>query len=128
MRYLMIVLLLSSCSATWHLNRAVKKDPNILLEQVVKIDTFVVRDTFSYTDTFVTKSIDTITIDTGSVQVRIIREHDIIRTTITQKPDTAYITIEKTLPPQLIYKEHWFKWWYILIIFAIFVIIIKWKN
>jgi uncharacterized protein (DUF111 family) len=127
MRALILAILLSSCSATWHLNRAVKKDPNILLEQVVKIDTFTVRDTFTYHDTFVTKSIDTITIDTGSVQVRIIREHDVIRTTITQKPDTAFITIEKQLPPRLVYKEHWFKWWYLLIIFAIFVIIIKLK-
>jgi len=127
MRALILAILLSSCSAQWHLNRAVKKDPNILLEQVVKIDTFTVRDTFTYHDTFVTKSVDTITIDTGSVQVRIIREHDVIRTTITQKPDTAFITIEKQLPPQVLYKEHWFKWWYLLIIFAIFVIIIKLK-
>ena len=72
MRALILAILLSSCSATWHLNRAVKKDPNILLEQVVEIDTFTVRDTFTYHDTFVTKSVDTITIDTGSVQVRII--------------------------------------------------------
>jgi hypothetical protein len=90
MRYLIIVLLLSSCSATWHLNRAVKKDPNILLEQVVKIDTFVVRDTFSYTDTFVTKSIDTITIDTGSVQVRIIRENDISSERRSSKSQTRH--------------------------------------
>ena len=85
------------------------------------------RDTFSYHDTFITKAIDTISIDTGSVQVKIIRENDVIRTVITQKPDTAFITIEKKLPPQVIYKEHWFKWWYLLIIFAIFVIIIKLK-
>lgn len=128
MRYLLLVLLLSSCSATWHLKRAVKKDPSILLEQVVKIDTFVVRDTFVYHRVDTTELIDTITIDTGSVQVQIIREHDVIRTFIKQSPDTAYITITKTLPPSVIYKEPWFKWWYLLIIFAIFVIIIKWKN
>lgn len=127
MKYILAILLLSSCSAQWHLKRAVKKDPNILLEQVVRIDTFVVRDTFEYRDTFITNSFDTITIDTGSVQVKIIREHDIIRTFIKQKPDTAYITIEKTLPPQVVYVEPWFKWWYLLIIFAIFVIIIKLK-
>lgn len=109
----------------WHLKRAVKKDPSILLDQVVKIDTFVVRDTFVYQRVDTTELIDTITIDTGSVQVQIIREHDIIRTFIKQKPDTAYITITKTLPPSVIYKESWFKWWYLLIIFAIFVIIIK---
>jgi len=126
-RVLLIAILLSSCSAQWHLKKACKKQPDICQEQNIKIDTFVVRDTFSYHDTFITKAIDTITIDTGSVQVRIIREHDVIRTTITQKPDTAFITIEKQLPPRLVYKEHWFQWWYLLIIFAIFVIIIKLK-
>ena len=119
MRALVLAVLLSSCSATWHLNRAVKKDPSILLEQVVKIDTFTVRDTFTYHDTFVTNSIDTITIDTGSVQVRIIREHDVIRTTVTQKPDTAYITIEKQLPPRVINQQSWFRWWYLLPFFII---------
>ena len=127
MRVLLIAILLSSCSAQWHLKKACKKQPDICQEQIIKIDTFVVRNTFSYHDTFITKAIDTISIDTGSVQVKIIREHDVIRTVITQKPDTAFITIEKKLPPQVIYKEHWFKWWYLLIIFAIFVIIIKLK-
>jgi len=126
-RVLLIAILLSSCSAQWHLKKACKKQPDICQEQNIKIDTFVVRDTFSYHETYNTKTIDTITIDTGSVQVRIIREHDVIRTTITQKPDTAFITIEKQLPPRLVYKEHWFQWWYLLIIFAIFVIIIKLK-
>jgi uncharacterized protein (DUF111 family) len=126
-RVLLIAILLSSCSAQWHLKKACKKQPDICQEQTIKIDTFVVRDTFSYHDTFITKAIDTISIDTGSVQVKIIREHDVIRTIITQKPDTAFITIEKKLPPQVIYEEHWFKWWYLLIIFAIFVIIIKLK-
>ena len=119
MRALILAVLLSSCSATWHLNRAVKKDPSILIEQVIRIDTFTVRDTFTYHDTFVTNSIDTITIDTGSVQVRIIREHDVIRTTVTQKPDTAYITIEKQLPPRVINKQSWFRWWYLLPFFII---------
>lgn len=127
MKYILAILLLSSCSAQWHLKRACKKQPEICQEQVIQIDTFVVRDTFEYHDTFVTKAIDTITIDTGSVQVRIIREHDVIRTVIKQKPDTAFITIEKKLPPQVVFKEHWFKWWYLLIIFAIFALIIKLK-
>lgn len=127
MRALLIAILLSSCSAQWHLKKACKKQPDICQEQTIRIDTFTVRDTFSYHDTFVTNSFDTITIDTGSVKVQIIREHDIIRTFIKQKPDTAFITIEKKLPPQVIYKESWFKWWYLLIIFAIFVIIIKLK-
>ena len=130
MRYaLLLALLLSGCSAQWHLQRACKKDPKICSDSVVvRVDTFTVRDTFTYTRVDTTNLLDTITIDTGSIQVRIIRENNIIRTVIKQKPDTAYVTVVRTLPPTVIYKENWFKWWYLLIIFAIFVIIIKWKN
>lgn len=130
MRYVLLLsLLLSGCSAQWHLKRACKKQPSICSDSVVvRVDTFTVRDTFTYTRVDTTKLVDTITIDTGSIRVQIIRDHSVIRTTITQRPDTTYITVVKTLPPNVIYKESWFKWWYLLIIFAIFVIIIKWKN
>ena len=37
MRYIILLLLLSSCSASWHYNKAIKKDPSI-----VKNDTTVV--------------------------------------------------------------------------------------
>jgi hypothetical protein len=129
MRYLLLVLLLSGCSAQWHLKKACKKQPSICSDSVVvRVDTFTVRDTFEYHRVDTTEVVDTITIDTGSIQVRIIRENNIIRTTVKQRPDTTYITTIRTLPPTVIYKENLFKWWYLLIIFAIFVIIIKWKN
>ena len=129
MRYLLLVLLLSGCSAQWHLKKACKKQPSICSDSVVvRVDTFTVRDTFEYHRVDTTKVVDTIIIDTGSIQVRIIRENNIIRTTVKQRPDTTYITTIRTLPPTVIYKENPFKWWYLLIIFAIFVIIIKWKN
>lgn len=125
MRYILFILLLSSCSAQWYHEKACAKD-SVYCGNYFVLDTFVVRDTFTYHFVDTTKMVDTILIDTGSVRVQIIREHDIIRTTITQKPDTTYITITKILPPNVIYRESWFKWWYLLIIFAIFVIIIKW--
>lgn len=129
MKYILAILLLSSCSAQWHLKQAICKEPNILTDQVVRIDTFTVVDTFVYTQVDTLAMFDTIVVDTGSISVQIIREKDIIRTTIKQKPDTVFITVEKEFPPRLIYKEadHWFKWWYLLIIFAIFAIIIKLK-
>ena len=129
MRYLLLILLLSGCSAQWHLKQACKKQPSICSDSVVvRVDTFTLRDTFEYHRVDTTEVVDTIVIDTGSIQVRIIRENNIIRTTVKQKPDTTYITTTRTLPPTVIYKENLFKWWQLLIIFAIFVIIIKWKN
>ena len=58
MRYLILVLLLSSCTSTYHLKKAIKKDPEILKERVLidtlKIETldsvaYVVNDTIRYT-------------------------------------------------------------------------------
>jgi hypothetical protein len=113
-----LIVLFSGCSAQWHYERACKKDTSYCA-QVMVIDTFVVRDTFEYHRVDTTELIDTITIDTGSVQVRIIRENNIIRTMIKQKPDTAFLTITKTIPPRIVYKECWFKWWYSLILVVI---------
>jgi hypothetical protein len=111
-KYIFILLLLSSCSAQWHYDKACKKDAVYCGTDVV-IDTFVVRDTFNYHRVDTTNLIDTITIDTGSIRVQIIRNHDIIRTTITQKPDTAFLTITKTIPPRIVYKENY--WWWLLV-------------
>ena len=128
MRWLIIILLLSGCSANWHLEKARKKQPSLCEPQkVLVIDTMYVTDTLEFYEEFYTEVHDTITIDTGSVIVKIIRNHDIIKTYIKTKPDTVRITKTITLPPVITNNEHWFKWWYILIIFAIFAFIIKIK-
>ena len=58
MRYLIFVLLLSSCTSTYHLKKAIKKDPEILQDRVIvdtlKIETldsipYIVNDTIRYT-------------------------------------------------------------------------------
>lgn len=107
-----LILVLASCSANWHHQQACKKDSTYCATEV-RIDTFTIRDTFTYHFVDTTKMVDTITIDTGSIQVRIIRENNIIRTTIKQKPDTTRLTIYKKAPPKIVYKQTW--WWLILI-------------
>lgn len=114
MRYLLAILLLSSCSAQWHYDKACKKDLTYCATHF-QLDTFVVRDTFTYHFVDTTNMVDTITIDTGSVQVQIIRDHDIIRTTIKQKPDTSFLTITKAMPPKIVYRDKTNWWWLILI-------------
>lgn len=44
MRYLLIILLFSSCSSEWHIKRAIKKDPKIYQSAIVKtyLDSFTV--------------------------------------------------------------------------------------
>jgi len=112
MRIFLLLILISSCSAEYHYNKACKKDTSYCATEV-RIDTFTVRDTFAYYRVDTTNQIDTITIDTGSIQVQIIREFDVIRTTIKQKPDTTFLTVYKKVTPKIIYKQTY--WWLLLI-------------
>ena len=58
-KFLFLALLITSCSAQWHLKRAIKKDPNILKgkDTTIVFDTMIVtkdyyhEDTFSFSDT-----------------------------------------------------------------------------
>jgi IS1 family transposase len=110
------------------MKRVCEKDPMLCQpKKIVVIDTIVYTDTLEFYEEYFTDVHDTIVIDTGSVTVKIIREHDIIKTYIKQRPDTIRITKSVTMPPQIVYTESWFKWWYLLIIFAIFALIIKIK-
>jgi hypothetical protein len=109
-----IVILLASCSAEWHHEKACKKAPIYCMEWV-RLDTVVYRDSFVYNRVDTTELIDTITIDTGSIWVKIVRHNDIIRTYVKQKPDTTRITITKQMPPRIIYRDKVNWWWLILI-------------
>ena len=113
MRWIAIVVLFASCSANWHHKQACKKD-NAYCNTSVVIDTFTVRDTFIHKQVDTLSYLDTIRIDTGSVRVEVIRKHDVFTTTITQKPDTAYIRIVKKLPPKIVTKYKTPYWVYLL--------------
>lgn len=111
---LVLMVLLSSCSAQWHLKQACKKDSTICQPKIFIIDTIVYTDSVEIFQTFETEVHDTMIIDTGSVRVEIYRDHDIIRTYIKQRPDTVKIT--KTISvPQVIMKENDWNPWVILI-------------
>ena len=109
-----LIILLASCSAEWHHEKACKKAPIYCMEWV-RLDTVVYRDSFVYHRVDTTELIDTITIDTGSIWVKIVRHNDIIRTYVKQKPDTTKITITKQMPPRIIYRDKANWWWLILI-------------
>lgn len=101
-KFLIFVVLLSSCSAEWHFERACKKEP-MFCEEVYVYDTIIKKDTLIYEREFYTKSIDTIVIDTGNIQVKVIRTFDVLKTYIKVKPDTIRIT--KTFKPKVIKVE-----------------------
>jgi hypothetical protein len=91
---LSLILLLSSCSAQWHLKKAVQKDPMIL-----KKDTLVVQDTFVVPpvvlkDTVTLKQHDTITITKDRLRVKIVKVNDTLIIDAKCDSDTIVRTIE----------------------------------
>lgn len=100
-----ILLTFTGCSAKWHLNQAIKKNPAMAQISVYGIDTIFVRDSILMTDTFTTKDVDTITLTKDGVTTVVYRDHDVIRVRTIIKADTIRFTKTVTLPPQIKFVE-----------------------
>jgi hypothetical protein len=100
-----LLVMLTGCSAEYHLKQAIKKNPAMAQTTTHTIDTLFVRDSVTITDTFTTKTIDTITIEKDGVKTIVYRNHDVIRVKTVVKADTIRYTKTITLPPQIQYKE-----------------------
>jgi len=111
---LIIIALLSSCSATWHLNRAIKKDPSIMAKDTLVVKDTVVLPPVAITDTVTTKLHDTIVVEKDRLKVRIVKRQDtliiegkcdsdtIIRTI--EVPYEKIVYVEKEKPMQFVRK------------------------
>lgn len=105
-KYAVAILLLTSCSASWHIKRAIKKDPSLLHGR----DTVLVHDTVITTkervlyDSFVTTCYDTVTIEDSFVYTQVIRKDNVIKVYTKCKSDTVRITtkIPFQLPPKVV--------------------------
>jgi len=93
MRFLWILIFLSSCSAQYHLNKAVKKDASIATDTIVKFDTTIVTQEKVLADTIVVSDTIVREIVSENVRIRVQKIHDTIRVEATCLSDT--IKIEK---------------------------------
>ena len=73
---LTLLLLLTSCSAQWHLKKAVLKDPTILEKDTLVVTDTVVVPPVVTTDTVITKQQDTIVVEKERLKVKVIRNVD----------------------------------------------------
>ena len=106
-KVIVLLVMLTGCSAEWHLKKAIKKNPSLIQPSTHTIDTIVIRDSVAFTDTFTTKTIDTLTIEKEGVKTIVYRNHDVIRIKTIVKPDT--IRIQKTIRVPQVYYEERFK-------------------
>lgn len=98
-KVLFLGIFFGSCSAQWHLKQAVKKNPSIITEKVIRsVDTLIIRDSVKVEHTFTTKSIDTIIIDNEHFKSTIYRYHDTIKLVQVLKGDTIRITKKVVVP------------------------------
>lgn len=93
MRFLWILIFLSSCSAQYHLKRAVKKDASIVTDTIIKLDTTIVTQEKVLADTIVVSDTIVREIVSENVRIRVQKIHDTIRIQATCLSDT--IKIEK---------------------------------
>ena len=77
---LLIVLLVAGlttgCSTQWHLKRAIKKDPTILVQDTVIVTDTVVTSSTAVLDTVTISKIDTVEIVKNNFRVKIMRSYD----------------------------------------------------
>jgi hypothetical protein len=90
---LTLLLLLTSCSAQWHLKKAVQKDPAILEKDTLVVTTTVVSPPVAITDTVTLRQHDTITLVKDRLKVQLIKVND----TITINAECASDTIVQTI-------------------------------
>ena len=99
-----ILVMLSSCSAQWHLKRAIAKDPTIANDTIIRIDTSVVTESIRAVDTLVVTDTIMREIVREGVQIKLQRIHDTIRVDVVCPPDT--IRVVANVPVErIIYKE-----------------------
>jgi PBP1b-binding outer membrane lipoprotein LpoB len=103
---LISTILLSGCSASWHLRKAVSKDPSILKPTVVTIwDTIVTPAIYLVDTVSVPSETDSSVIDNDTVRIVITKFQDkiIVKTKVKEIPYT--VSVQAECPPQLIQPD-----------------------
>ena len=91
-----IALMLTSCGASWHLKRAIAKNPALARDTVLRIDTTIISRSVEIRDTVLIKEVDTIQVVKNGVVVDIRRSFDTIEVDVQCPPDT--IRVFKEVP------------------------------
>jgi hypothetical protein len=91
-----IALMLTSCGASWHLKRAIAKNPALARDTVLRIDTTIISRSVEIRDTILIKEVDTIQVIKNGVVVDIRRSFDTIEVDVQCPPDT--IRVFKEVP------------------------------
>jgi PBP1b-binding outer membrane lipoprotein LpoB len=101
---LFVILILSGCSAEWHLSRAVRKNPELLKSQTINVTDTIVLPGVELMDTVILKQVDTITLVKDRFRVKIMRSFDTLIIDGGCDSDTIVRTVQVVVP-QLVRSE-----------------------
>lgn len=101
---LIVIMSLTSCSAQWHLKKAVRKDPGILEKDTMVVTNTVVSPPVAITDTVTLKQHDTITLVKDRLRVKIVKVNDTITIDAICDSDTI-ISIVEVPYDKIVYVE-----------------------
>ena len=101
---LIVIMSLTSCSAQWHLKKAVRKDPAILEKDTMVVTNTVVSPPVAITDTVTLKQHDTITLVKDRLRVKIVKVNDTITIDAICDSDTI-ISIVEVPYDKIVYVE-----------------------
>lgn len=122
---IVMTIVFASCSASWHLNRAIAKDPTIVQQRVVKMDTTIITPERIVRDTIVTNAVDTIELVRDRVRIQLIRRFDTIAVNVECPSDTIRVvqtaSVDSICPPR---PTDWTKWfgWIISVLLLVYII------
>ena len=103
---MMLMALIQSCSAGWHLKKAISKDPKILMQRDTVVETEVVVEEKTVTEKLIVNQIDTVVLTSpDGVQVRLERIYDTVMVDVVCPPETVMVETIVELPPVVEYKE-----------------------
>jgi hypothetical protein len=101
---LITIAFLSSCSAQWHLKKAIKKDPTLLQADTIAIVDTVVTPPVTLTDTVTLRTQDTLVIQKDKLKVKVVRSFDTIMVDAICESDTIVRVVEVPVP-SLVMKD-----------------------
>ena len=121
----LFTLLLSGCSAEYHLRKAVKKDPSILKKETVIVRDTTVLPSVVLKDTVWLKEIDTLILTKEKLNLKIVRVRDTFQIDAECKGDTIIKTIEVPIEKvSFVERDKWYHKMYRYTFFGLLFVVI----
>lgn len=123
-------LALSGCSANWHLNRAIKKNPAILTTQVIH-DTITLVTPELRVDTVHQFSSDTVTtvVDRVRIRTKVDTVNQTVYVDVTCPGDTIFVPYEKTVNTiEYKRKNHALPWFLLAAAVTLLIITLRYRR